>query len=316
MNIRELAINSRINDVIYQVRNASFREGDGAKGYYLMRLGDRTGQIDAIWLNASDVDLKVGDFVKVEAKVQKYQGRLQLKINTCHKIDPETIDHQNYNLSAVNKKELLDKLHHYVESIEIKPLYDVIKHIIFEELYDDFCNAPAATFNHHSYIGGLLEHSISVTEICNACIPLYKGVNKDILIAGALIHDIGKVYEFEFGESISYTTKGNLFGHIFMGANKFQQECDRLTGFPEFISNHLIHIILSHHGLMERGSPVEPRTLEAILVHKADTADADANAFKLSEIESAGGNWLISRTLNRIIYLETESDFEMRKSNE
>ena len=312
MNIKDLSVNKHINEVVYQVRSASFREPDNANSYYLMRLGDKTGQIDAIWLNTSDINLKVGHFICITGKVQNYQGRIQLKISSAYKVDPDKVNIDDYSPSVLDERTLKYKLNEYIESIRIKPLYSLMKRLLIEELYEDFCKAPAATFNHHSYIGGLLEHSISVADICSAFVPLYKGVNRDILIAGALIHDIGKIYELEYGESISYSTKGNLLGHIYMGSNKFQEECSKEKEFPEYLANHIIHIILSHHGILERGSPVEPRTLEAILVHKADTTDADANAFIMSEGESAGDSWLVSRNLNRILYIESPPNFELR----
>lgn len=312
MNIKSLHVNKQITEATYQVRSASFREADNANGYYLMRLGDKTGQIDAIWLNISDISLKVGDFICVDGRVQNYQGRLQLKISSGYKVNSETLDVSDYSLFAVNEVLLKEQLTDYIDSIKIKPLYTLLKNLLLDELFDDFKRAPAATFNHHAYMGGLLEHSINVTRICEAFIPVYKNLNRDILIAGALVHDIGKIFELEFADTICYSTKGNLLGHIYMGANKFQEHCSKINNFPEYISNHIIHIILSHHGVLERGSPVDPRTLEAILVHKADTTDADANAFIMSETESAGDNWLISRTLNRIIYLEPPPKFELR----
>lgn len=312
MKIKELFLNKHVFETVYQVRNASFREGENGVGYYLMRLGDKTGQIDAIWLNTPKINLKVGDFLSIDGKVQNYQGRLQLKISSCYKVSPEQVDQEEYTLLALNESELKNKLHEYVESIRIKPLHKLIKRLIIEELYEEFCRAPAATFNHHAYIGGLLEHSICVTSICEGFLPLYSSLNPDILIAGALVHDIGKVYEFEFGESIAYSTKGNLLGHIYMGAHKFQKECLKEKNFPEYITNSITHIILSHHGTLERGSPVEPKTLEAILVNKADTTDAEANSFITSEDKNAGDNWLISRSLNRMIYIESAPKFELR----
>lgn len=312
MTVKELYLNKHINEEIFQVRSASYRVGDNANGYYLMRIGDKTGQIDAIWLNTSDINLKVGDYICIEGKVQNYQGRLQLKIASCYKVKAESINQEEFTLSAVNEEILKQKLSDYIENIRIKVLHKFIKRLLLNELYEEFSRAPAATFNHHAYMGGLLEHSIAVTDICSSFIQLYPNVNKDILIAGALLHDIGKIYEFEFGESIAYSSKGNLLGHIYMGAQKIQDELKKEGHFPEYLTNHLTHIILSHHGLLERGSPVQPCTIEAILVHYADTADADAKAFLVSEGEGAGGHWLLSRTLNRMIYVEPPPKFEMR----
>lgn len=312
MIIKELEVNKQISNGIYQVRSASYREGDNTNGYYLMRIGDKTGQIDAIWLNVANQQLKVGDFLQVSGRVQNYQGRLQIKISSASKLDPQGIDTSEYSLFAVNEELLKKQLVDHIESIKIEPLYRVIKSLILDELFDEYCKAPAATFNHHAYMGGLLEHSVSVANICANYVNIYRDVKKDILIAGALIHDIGKIYELKFEESISYSTEGNLLGHIFIGASKFQRACEKIDDFPAYLSNNLLHIILSHHGMIERGSPVEPRTLEAILVHKADTTDAEANSFLISEGESAGDNWAISRTLNRIIYLEAPPDLKMR----
>jgi 3'-5' exoribonuclease len=168
-----------------------------------------------------------------------------------------------------------------------------------------FRNAPAAKKIHQAYLRGLFEHSVSVAEIAESISRLYPEVNRDLVITGALLHDIGKISEYDYDRGISYTTNGRLLGHIMMGVDILSQEIARMGGFPNDLRTKLLHIITSHHGRYEWQSPKRPKIMEAVIVHYADALEADLWQFRKACEENPRDSWspYIS-SLERYIYLD------------
>ena len=165
--------------------------------------------------------------------------------------------------------------------------------------------APAAKGFHHVYIGGLLEHTLSVTRLLDLVCNHYHGINRDLVITGGILHDIGKIHEFSYGRIIDYTDEGRLIGHIVMGAEMVDNRIASLKGFPAGLAMELRHLLLSHHGELEFGSPKRPKTVEALIVHYIDDLDAKVNAFQefIDVSPDDESTWTpFHRLLDRVIY--------------
>ncbi len=253
--------------------------------YLNVRLKDKTGELDGkVWDNAQEWDkaFKKGDIVRIESRSASYKNNVQLSIMTVKKLTDEEVHLDDY-LPAARKsgEEMLAALMSLVESVHTPPLKALLAAFFQDdEIVALFQKAPAAKGFHHVYLGGLLEHTLSVTRLLDMVVAHYTGVDRDLLLTGGILHDIGKIYEFSYGRLIDYTDAGRLVGHIVMGAEMVDKKIDGLEDFPPHLAMKLRHIILSHHGDLEYGSPKRPKTLEALMVHFMDDLDAKVNAFQ------------------------------------
>ena len=252
---------------------------DGKK-FLLMTLSDRTGDVRAVdWYNAEENDarLKEGSVLKVKGKVVYFEERVQInvgkEIDSVKILKPGEYDPERFvRRSDRDPKEIYSEVMKMVESVRDHELRKLLK-VIFEDLKEDFLNAPAAMKNHHAYIGGLIEHSLTVAKMVDFVSRVYD-LNRDLAVAGALLHDIGKIREYRVGPSgIELTTEGELKGHIVMGAEMVRDYGKKLRISQEKVME-LEHIILSHHGEHELGSPVVPKTPEALVVHFIENMDS------------------------------------------
>jgi uncharacterized domain HDIG len=174
-----------------------------------------------------------------------------------------------------------------------------------EKTADLFKRAPAAKGFHHIYLGGLLEHTLSVVRLLEKVAEHYPNLNKDMLIAGGILHDIGKIYEFSYDQLIDYSDEGRLIGHIVMGVEMLDKKIAAIPDFPPKLSLELRHLLLSHHGEFEFGSPKRPKTLEALVVHYIDDLDAKLNAFEtfVADSTNADSDWTTyNRFFERFLY--------------
>lgn len=189
-----------------------------------------------------------------------------------------------------------------IESIEDLALRQLVAIVLKGDVYKRFIKNPAASKYHHAYIGGLLEHSVDVARLAMAIAQATEGIDKDIVMAGALLHDIGKIYEISSDVGFSYTETGNLLGHLALGAFVVDRAISAIPDFPEQQATDLLHILLSHHGSMEKGSPVACATKESFIVHYADELNATLNQFQ-DQNENNGNAWQYNRMLGRPIRL-------------
>ena len=278
------------------------------KTYYGLKLQDKTGTIDAkVWELGKDIqDFNEGDMIKIDASALMYQNEMQLKVNKLRKSTEGEYAPGDYipttekDIEAMYQS--LTALIHSIQNTYIKTL---LTNMLINNTHNVALlkSHSAAKAMHHSYLGGLLEHILSVTETCDFMAPRYKYINRCVLLAGAMLHDIGKIVELSPMPLVEYTDAGQLLGHIMLGVEMVGEEIRKIEGFPPALANLIKHLIVSHHGELEFGSPKLPNTAEAILLHFADNMDA-----KLKTIEEiinkdvTPGPWAgYSKGLNRYI---------------
>jgi len=294
------------------------KKSDGSP-YLALELGDSSGRISAVlWEHVAQYsdDFHVGDIVKAQGTIIDYNQGLSFHIDRIRKIRPEDGIRPELFLPE-NPKDLneLEKRFRELLALVTSPFLSDLLHRIFDDpaFWDAYCRAPGGKLWHHNRIGGLMEHTIGVAEICLKAGEQYPLISKDLLLSGALLHDIGKVESYQTRAGfIDYTDEGRLLGHIVLGANRVEKEIDRIQDFPPELKKKLLHVILSHQGELEQGSPVVPMTIEAIVLYHADEMDSKADAFSRiikgeMQPDKKWSNYV--NLLNRFIYFG-ESDEE------
>ena len=286
--------------------------------YLNLRLKDKTGELDGkVWENATELDgfFKKGDIVHIVGRILSYKNNLQVSVLEVKKTEDEEIDPADYfPTSSRDADDMFAELLVIVEQIQTPCLKDLLLAFFRDEqIVKLFKKAPAAKGFHHVYLGGLLEHTLSVIRLLDLAARHYTGVNRDLLLTGGILHDIGKIYEFQYDRLIDYSDAGRLVGHIVMGVEMLDARIAKIEGFPENLAMELRHLILSHHGTLEYGSPKRPKTLEAMIVHYIDDLDAKVNAFQTftSGIPDSESNWTpFHRLFERYIYKGSSSSDE------
>ena len=265
--------------------------------YLSITLADRSGQLQAhMWDNVAEAisSVEQDDFVKVKGVVHKYNGRWQLTIHKVRKLQDSEIDYSDYiPKTSKDIEQLWRKLGEYVEGFENPWLKSLVKEFMADEaIATAYKNAPAAKTLHHAFVGGLLDHVVSLFSACDLASRNYPQINRDLLMTGAFLHDIGKVHELAYQRSIAYTTSGQLLGHMIIELEMLQQKLARLVGFPEELKLLIEHMIISHHGQYEFGSPKLPMFPEALMLHYLDDLDSKLESMRAqfereAELDSA-----------------------------
>lgn len=278
--------------------------------YLNVRLKDKTGELDGkVWDNAVEMDrlFKKGEIVTIDGRAASYKNSIQISIFGIKKCNAEDIEPTDYLPSAKGDIGAMHaELLSYMETVNNKDLRNLLGAFFEDEkIAGLFQRAPAAKGFHHIYLGGLLEHTLSVVRLLSKVAEHYPDLNRDMLIAGGILHDIGKIYEFSYDQLIEYSSEGRLIGHIVIGVEMLNQKVAKLPDFPPQLSLELRHIILSHHGEFEFGSPKQPHTAEALVVHYIDDLDAKLNAFQtfIADNGSADSEWTTyNRFFERYLY--------------
>ncbi len=253
--------------------------------YLSLMLADRTGQLQAnMWDNVGDAisSFDQDDFIKVKGILHKYNGRWQMTVHKIRKLGESEIDYSDY-LPKTSKDvdQLWKTLSDYVESFHNQWLKSLLHEFMADEaLVAAYKNAPAAKTLHHAFVGGLLDHVVSLFTVCDLASRNYPQVNRDLLLSGAFLHDIGKLHELAYQRSISYTTKGQLLGHMIIELEMLHEKLTHLPGFPDELKILLEHMIISHHGQYEFGSPKLPMFPEALMLHYLDDLDSKMEAMR------------------------------------
>jgi 3'-5' exoribonuclease len=244
---------------------------DGGQ-YLALTLSDRTGQIESrMWDNFVDSvsGFEQGDVVKVRAEVCRYNGRLQLNLEKLRRAGADEFELADYvPQTRKDVEELWAALVRSVDSFSDTSLQALVRSFLDDPAFAAaFRQAPAAKTLHHAWMGGLLEHVVSLVGICELAARHYPEINRDLLLTGAILHDIGKLEELRWGTSFDYTLQGQLVGHITIGIAMIEKKLAALAGFPPALRMLVEHMVLSHHGKLEFGSPKLPMIPEAVLLH-------------------------------------------------
>lgn len=250
------------------------------KEYGNIILQDKTGQLEAkIWdLNNPGIgDFSPMDYVYVEGNVTVFNNANQLNISRVRKAsEGEYAPSDYFPMTTKDIGEMYQELKKLIQSMQNPYLQKLCRAFFVDDpaFAKAFCRHSAAKSVHHGFIGGLLEHTLSVTQLCDLCAAHYPYLNRDLLLTGAMLHDIGKTRELSAFPTNDYTDAGQLLGHIIIGAQMAEDRIRDIEGFPEKLHTEVIHLILSHHGELEFGSPKKPALMEALTLSFADNMDA------------------------------------------
>ncbi len=263
----------------YLVAEKELRDGKNDQ-FLRLRLQDRTGSLNAyVWKDAKKLadGFSEGDVIKVKALVNNYKEQTQLNVAQLRFADHSEYNIEEFVVTSKKSPELLaEQLFGFVDSLENSFLKLLARNIFDDkDLFARFADAPAAKSWHHNYMHGLLEHTVSVTTICDFVAVMYP-VNRDLLICGALLHDFGKIFEYSSKPAIDFTEIGRLVGHLSLCDQFICEQARRIPGFPEPVLLNLRHLILAHHGEYENASVRLPQTLEALVLHLCDNLDAQS----------------------------------------
>ena len=253
--------------------------------YLALTVGDRSGQLEAkMWDNVEEVlnAFEQDDFLKIKGLVNKYKNRFQLTIHKLRKLGDTEIEFSDYlPKTTKNIDELWQTLAGFVDSFQNLHLKSLIHAFMSDpEIAAAYRNAPAAKTLHHAYIGGLLDHVVSLFRSCDLVCRNYPQVNRDLLLTGVFLHDIGKIHELAYNRSFTYTTRGQLLGHMIIELEMLQAKLAPFPDFPPELKTLLEHLIISHHGQYEFGSPKLPMFPEALLLHYMDDLDSKMEAMR------------------------------------
>ncbi|MFQ5441292.1 MAG: 3'-5' exoribonuclease YhaM family protein [Thermodesulfobacteriota bacterium] len=308
--VKDIREKDRVYDSFIVTRKDTGVSKSG-KPYLNLRLMDSTGQVEArVWEGAEALAKKfdADDVVKVKGFAVSYQGGLQLNVS-----DIEPVPESGYSLadflpsSKRDPAEMMKELEEIISGVQDRYIKALLEAVFKDpDVRGRFMHAPAAKAMHHPYIGGLLEHVLSICGLAGVVSKHYArdtDVNKDLLTAGAILHDIGKIYELEYSRAFGYTDVGRLVGHITLGVELIDEKMKEVAGFPGELAMLLKHMLLSHHGRLEFGSPKRPKILEAVMLYYLDDLDAKVAAFRtLLEGEEEGGWTGYQRMFERPIY--------------
>jgi 3'-5' exoribonuclease len=253
--------------------------------YLALTLGDRSGQLEAkMWDNVDDVldAFEQDDFLKIKGLINKYKSRFQLTIHKLRKLGEAEVEFDDYlPKTTKNIDELWQTLAAFVVSFQNPYLRSLLQAFMADpEIAAAYRNAPAAKTLHHAYIGGLLDHVVSLFRSCDLICQNYPQINRDLLLTGAFVHDIGKIHELTYNRSFSYTTRGQLLGHMIIELEMMQSKLALIPDFPAEMKTLIEHLIISHHGQYDFGSPKLPMFPEALVLHYLDDLDSKMEAMR------------------------------------
>ena len=310
-------------DEIYLVTDKQLRANRNGNLYLQIELRDRTGSISARLWNAGEQLFRlfeVGDFLQVRGKVQMFQGALQVILNYIERAEAEKVDLGDFlPHTEQDVGKLLERLRGTLLRLTNPHLRALAECFLMDDQFmTGFCRVPAGIRNHHAYLGGLLEHVVTLMDATERLLPLYPELDRDLLLMGVFLHDVGKVRELTFDKVFAYSDEGQLIGHLVIGVEMLNEKLGRvsdLTGepFPAELLLRLKHMILSHHGTYEFGSPRLPMTPEAIALHYLDNLDAKIHSFTrdIREDRNQASSWTpFNQSLQRRLFKGTADGTE------
>jgi 3'-5' exoribonuclease len=282
--VNELKPNQLV-ETSFLVQSKEIRQKKGGELYLSLFLADRTGELDAkMWDNVSDVlnEFERDDFVKVKGIIQVFHNKPQMTIHKVRRMDESEVQFTDYFPSSKRDAgEMWLELRGIVAAMSNPHLKGLLEAVLNdEEIARRYRLAPAAKQIHHAFLGGLIEHVLSVCGMAKAAAAHYANIDSDLLISGAVLHDIGKIYELNYERGFSYSDEGQLIGHISIAMRMVGDKLRGLPDFPPLVRSLVEHMILSHHGKLEFGSPKVPQFPEALLLHYLDDLDSKMEAMR------------------------------------
>ncbi len=295
--VNELQPNQNV-EATFLVSHKEVRQKKTGEPYLSLTLADRTGDLDAkMWDNAAEV-LSVfshNDFIRVKGATQVFQNRIQFTIHKLKLVPESEIDLGDYLVASKrDRNEMYAELQGHIAAMSNPHLKGLLEGIFSDPaVAQAYRDAPAAKSVHHGWIGGLIEHVLSLCGLAKLTAAHYVNIDADLLLAGVVLHDIGKIYELEFARSIRYSDRGQLLGHIQIGMDMVTAQIQKMPDFPPRLRDLLLHMILSHHGQLEFGSPKLPVFPEALLLHLLDNMDSKMENMRglLEHDRQIEGNW-------------------------
>jgi len=311
--VKDLKPGVPVDDIFFVTRRDIKERRDGAP-FLTFDLMDRTGNVAGImWDRVEDAIscVEPGGFFRVQGKLGNYQGRPQLTVTVIYPADPKDIDRDDFlRATKHDREEMMSELHGYIETVKDRHLKKLLTSFFDDrEFVDQFIMAPAAVQVHHAYLGGLLEHTVMMARLADKMPAVYSEVNRDLLMTGIILHDVGKTGEYVYESVLDHTYDGRLVGHIVIGYGMVRDRIKRIPGFPDELSRMVLHIVLSHHGQMEFGSPKTPKFVEALIVHFLDNLDARVAMFREALEKNPDTKWTdYQQFLETNIYVRDKPD--------
>ena len=306
--VNELTPGSAIDEVFLLIQRNRAHKKDG-NPFLTITLADRSGQVNGVvWDQVERIAAAAaeGEFVHVRAQVGEYRGSVQLVIKDMARVPEEQVDAADF-LATTSRDvghmfERLKDMTTRMQTPHLKTLFDCFW--ADEAFVAAYTRAPAAKHMHHAYIGGLLEHTLSMAVLAEMIAGHYSGVDRDMLLAGVILHDVGKVRELEYARRIDYSDEGRLLSHIVIGLSMLDEKLKAVPDFPDVQAQLLKHMIISHHGARAFGSPEPPKTIEAVLLNYIDEMDSRVNSVREYVAKDASeGSWTpYHRLLERHFY--------------
>ncbi len=312
--INEIKAGEQIRE-IYMVKDVKQAVTKNGKPYLNVTLQDKTGTINAkIWDPDSPgiEDFEALDYISVGAESQEYQGNMQLIIRQVKKAQEGDYVPSDYlPCSEYDIEQMYSELFRLIDSVKTDYMQQLLRSFFEDsDFKKKFCFSSAAKSVHHNFVGGLLEHTLSVTRVCNFFAKHYAFLDRDLLLTAAICHDIGKIKELSPYPANDYTDEGQLVGHIVIGAEMVRDHIKDIPGFPEMKARELIHCILAHHGELEFGSPKKPALCEAMALSFADNVDAKMETMRETIYSGTATSPTTWKGMNRFLGTNLRGTFQ------
>jgi 3'-5' exoribonuclease len=307
--ISDVKEKDKVEDIFLVTKKETGKSKAG-KAYLNLRLMDRTGTVEGrVWDNVESLSgrFEKNDFVKIRGYAVSYQSIIQMNVGDIKRVDDSSLDIADFLPAAQrDRDEMFAELEEIIGEMGDRHLRSLLQ-LIFEDedVKRRFKIAPAAKTMHHAYLSGLLEHVLSLCGLADRVTGHYRDINRDLVITGAILHDIGKIYELSYERSFDYTDEGRLVGHITIGIGMVERVIEKIDDFPKELSTLIKHMLLSHHGYLEYGSPKRPKCVEAVILYYCDDLDSKIQSMQayIEKEGDTGSNWTsYHRLYERYIY--------------